>query len=89
MPTSLVPVGTCGIGFAFAEAVGEVAPGIAMPIRLLAALVACSRVHTGVHYPGDVIAGALIGSSIGEAVGLGARRIRFGNPAVIATRIES
>ena len=83
------PSGHAASGFAFAEAVGEVAPGIAMPIRLLAALVAYSRVHTGVHYPGDVIAGALIGSSIGEAVGLGARRIRGPATAAIATRIES
>ncbi len=77
MPTSLsFPSGHAASGFAFAEAVGEVAPAIAMPLRLLAALVAYSRVHTGVHYPGDVIAGALIGSSIGEAVGLAARRIQ-------------
>lgn len=77
MPTSLsFPSGHAASGFAFTEAVGEVVPGIAMPLRLLAALVAYSRVHTGVHYPGDVIAGALIGSSIGEAVGLGARRIQ-------------
>jgi membrane-associated phospholipid phosphatase len=33
-------------------------------------------VHTGAHYPGDVIAGALIGSTIGEAVALGARWIQ-------------
>jgi membrane-associated phospholipid phosphatase len=34
-------------------------------------------VHTGVHYPGDVIAGSLIGSSIGEGVGLVARGIKL------------
>jgi undecaprenyl-diphosphatase len=47
-----------------------------MPLRLLATVVGYSRVHTGAHYPGDVIAGALIGSSIGEAVGLVARWIQ-------------
>lgn len=77
MPTSAsFPSGHAASGFAFTEAVGEVVPGIAMPLRLLAAVVGYSRVHTGVHYPGDVIAGALIGSSIGEAVGLGARWIQ-------------
>ena len=29
---------------------------------------AYSRVHTGVHYPGDAVAGALIGESTGQAV---------------------
>lgn len=77
MPTSAsFPSGHAASGFAFAEAVGEVTPGFAMPLRLLAAVVGYSRVHTGVHYPGDVIAGALIGSSIGEAVSLGARWIK-------------
>jgi undecaprenyl-diphosphatase len=77
MPTSAsFPSGHAASGFAFVEAVGEVVPGIAMPLRLLAAVVSYSRVHTGVHYPGDVIAGAPVGSSIGEAVGLGARLIQ-------------
>ena len=37
-----------------------------MPLRALAALVAYSRVHTGVHYPGDVLAGALIGTALAQ-----------------------
>jgi membrane-associated phospholipid phosphatase len=28
--------------------------------------VAYSRVHTGVHFPGDVVVGALIGMTVGE-----------------------
>jgi membrane-associated phospholipid phosphatase len=44
---------------------------------VLAALVAYSRVHTGVHYPGDVVAGALVGSTTGGLVAaLAARRRR-------------
>jgi undecaprenyl-diphosphatase len=32
-----------------------------LPLRGLAALVGYSRIHTGVHYPGDVVGGAVIG----------------------------
>jgi undecaprenyl-diphosphatase len=35
---------------------------------LIAALVAYSRVYVGVHYPSDVLAGALLGAFIGSAV---------------------
>ena len=41
-------------------------PAAAVPLRALAALVAYSRVHTGVHYPGDVLAGALIGTALAQ-----------------------
>ena len=37
-----------------------------MPVRVMSAAVAYSRVHTGVHYPGDVVVGALIGMTVGE-----------------------
>jgi membrane-associated phospholipid phosphatase len=30
--------------------------------------VAYSRVHTGVHYPGDAVAGALIGEGTGATI---------------------
>jgi undecaprenyl-diphosphatase len=35
-------------------------------VRLAALAVSYSRVHTGVHYPGDVVAGMLIGVTAGE-----------------------
>jgi undecaprenyl-diphosphatase len=38
-------------------------------LRALAVTVAYSRVHTGVHYPGDVIAGALTGVTLAELTG--------------------
>jgi membrane-associated phospholipid phosphatase len=60
------PSGHSAAAFAFATGVGEVSPGAAIPLRALAAVVAYSRVHTGVHYPGDVIAGALTGVSLAE-----------------------
>ena len=49
-------------------------------------LVAYSRVHTGVHYPGDVVAGALVGSTTGGLVAaLAARRRRQEGLEVAAT----
>jgi membrane-associated phospholipid phosphatase len=76
MPTShSFPSGHAASGFAFTEAVGGVAPGVAMPLRLLATVVGYSRVHTGPHYPGGVIAGAdrLLDR---RGLGLGARWIQ-------------
>jgi membrane-associated phospholipid phosphatase len=67
MPTSRsLPSGHAASAFAFATGVGQVAPVPAIPLRLLAALVAYSRVHTGVHFPGDVLAGALVGAAVAE-----------------------
>ena len=68
MPSSRsFPSGHSAAAFAFATGVGHVSPAAAVPLRALAALVAYSRVHTGVHYPGDVLAGGLIGTGTGAA----------------------
>jgi undecaprenyl-diphosphatase len=55
-------------GFAFSYAIGRHIPELAVPIRLLASTVAYSRVHIGVHYPGDVVVGSMIGSGIAAMV---------------------
>jgi membrane-associated phospholipid phosphatase len=69
MPVSAsFPSGHAAAGFAFAAAVGRDQPWLGMALRFLAAAVAYSRVHTGVHYPGDVVAGSLIGAGTGQAV---------------------
>jgi len=46
-----------------------VRPGRFYPL-LLAALISFSRVYLGVHYPTDVLAGALLGAVIGMALSL-------------------
>jgi undecaprenyl-diphosphatase len=61
-----LPSGHSAGAFAFATGVAFVLPGEAAVLRALAALVAYSRVHTGVHYPGDVILGALIGTTCAQ-----------------------
>lgn len=68
MPISTsFPSGHSAAAFAFATGVGHVSPAAGFPLRALAALVAYSRVHTGVHYPGDVVAGSLIGGALAQA----------------------
>jgi membrane-associated phospholipid phosphatase len=69
MPASAsFPSGHAASGFAFAAAVGYDQPWLGLVLRFLAATVAYSRVHTGVHYPGDTVVGALIGAGTGQAV---------------------
>jgi membrane-associated phospholipid phosphatase len=68
MPSSSsFPSGHSAGAFAFAIGTGHVLPAAGIPLRALAALIAYSRVHTGVHYPGDVLAGALLGGAIAQA----------------------
>jgi membrane-associated phospholipid phosphatase len=69
MPSSAsFPSGHSASAFAFASAVGRDLPLLALGLHLLAGSVAYSRVHTGVHYPGDTVIGALIGASTAHAV---------------------
>ena len=69
MPRSAsFPSGHAASAFAFAYAVGRHLPVLAVPIRLLAVAVAYSRVHTGVHYPGDVVIGSVAGAGTAAMV---------------------
>jgi undecaprenyl-diphosphatase len=76
MPASgSFPSGHSASAFAFTNAVADIMPQVGGPLRAIASIVAFSRIHTGVHYPGDVIAGALVGGTIGELVAWAGRRI--------------
>ncbi len=77
MPASTsFPSGHAAAAFAFATGVAHALPQAAAPLRGLAALVAYSRVHTGVHYPGDVVAGALIGTVTAQLTTRALDRVR-------------
>ncbi len=82
MPDSTsFPSGHSASAFAFATAISRERPWIALGSGFLAAAVAYSRVHTGVHYPGDTVTGSLIGASTGLAVaGLLDHRLPAGRP---------
>src|SRR5947209_6918939 len=60
--TSSFPSGHSASAAAFATGVALQSPAVGAPVVALAAAVIYSRVHTGVHYPSDVIVGAAIGS---------------------------
>jgi membrane-associated phospholipid phosphatase len=76
MPASAsFPSGHAASAFAFAYAVGRHLPGLAVPIRLLAGGVAYSRVHTGVHYPGDVVVGSILGAGTAAMVAAACDRL--------------
>jgi membrane-associated phospholipid phosphatase len=59
------PSGHTASAFAFATGVGNVLPREALGLYALASLVGYSRVHTGVHFPADVVVGSVLGSALG------------------------
>jgi len=74
MPRSTsFPSGHAASASAFASGVATAMPeaGIVLTgivLTGIAAVVAYSRVHTGVHYPGDVVAGTVAGASLSPLV---------------------
>ncbi|HEY7763263.1 MAG TPA: phosphatase PAP2 family protein [Actinomycetota bacterium] len=76
MPTSAsFPSGHSASAAAFASSASSVVPALGLPLGAAAAAVGYSRVHSGVHYPGDVVAGAVVGTSVGGIVAWIGRRL--------------
>jgi undecaprenyl-diphosphatase len=82
--TTSFPSGHAASAFAFATGVAAATPEAGIPLSAAAALVAYSRVHTGVHYPVDVIAGSVAGGALAPlAVAALERRRRRGRGEII------
>ena len=65
-PTDLsFPSGHAATSFAAAALLAMAAPRLAVPLYALATAIAFSRVYVGVHYPLDILVGALLGTGVG------------------------
>ena len=64
------PSGDTAGAFGAAVALGHALPRLRWPALLIAASIGLARVAVGVHYPSDVIAGALVGIAFGTAAPL-------------------
>ena len=66
--SSSFPSGHTASASAFSSVVGDELTPLYFPINLVAGAVGFSRVYTGVHYPGDVLAGWVLGRFVGGTV---------------------
>jgi undecaprenyl-diphosphatase len=88
-PKTLVPVphdasfpsGHAATSFAAATMLALAFPRLAPALLLLAAAVAFSRVYVGVHYPLDIVGGAVLGALIAIALRRLVRARRRSPPA--------
>jgi undecaprenyl-diphosphatase len=70
------PSGHTATAFAAAAVVGSIYPRLRWPLLALAALVGLSRIYLGVHFTLDVIAGAMLGVTIGLSLVWAGRKAR-------------
>ena len=75
--SSSFPSGHTASGAAFSGVVGRAYPTLSLPLNALAGAIGFSRVYTGVHYPGDVAAGWLLGKGVAFGVSRVGNRIGF------------
>lgn len=83
------PSGHTASVFAFLTAMLPLGPAVAAALATWAAVVSFSRYYLGVHFPSDILVGALIGVAAGA--GLGGVRDAFGvdlHPESVASRDE-
>ncbi len=71
------PSGHTASAAAFSGVVDRAYPSLWIPINGLAAAVGFSRVYTGVHYPGDVVGGWILGKAAAFGVDRVARHAGF------------
>lgn len=73
--SSSFPSGHSASAAAFSGVVGAQIPALWLPLNTVAGAVGFSRVYTGVHYPGDVVVGWLVGKLVASGVLRIARRL--------------
>lgn len=78
--TNSFPSGHATVSFACATVLALAVPRLRAPLFLLAALISFSRVYVGVHYPFDVVAGAVLGIAIAIALRRLAGALRRSEP---------
>lgn len=66
--TSSFPSGHTSTSFACAYVISRLAPRLTVFVFVLAALIGFSRIYVGVHYPLDVLAGAVLGVVVAKAL---------------------
>ncbi|MBA2384586.1 MAG: phosphatase PAP2 family protein [Actinobacteria bacterium] len=66
--THSFPSGHATVSFACATVLALAVPRLRYPLYALAALISWSRVYVGVHYPLDVLAGAVLGIALAIAL---------------------